>query len=256
MRLGLNLQHAKELHQTASCVTFSFRIYQDFITELYMKIDIISQNLIGTYMKTNWPNRCLLFVSSKFLQGIESLRIKTKSFKSCWGLWVSTICCRAGAALGQKFLKELRNFQKSFDNFRNELQKWCCLKRRKTDNIFRFIAPVLCVISLSCCFQITELKLLCEEVSCLTCDRKSTLFTKVDLHASCFTGSMISSSFPTWILVVSMLRIGKLHFWRNHCFIFLILFLLQLQWDHFIILFTLTFARVYSGANAASFQWT
>lgn len=123
-----------------------------------MNINIISQNLIGTYMKTNWPNRCLLFVSSKFLQAIESLRIKTKSFKSCWGLWVSTICCRAGVAGGQKFLKELRNFQKSFDNFRNELQKWCCLKRRKTDNIFRFIAPVLCVISLSCCFQINRVE--------------------------------------------------------------------------------------------------
>ena len=51
MRLGLNLQHAKELHQTASCVTFSFRIYRDSITEQYMKINIISQNLIGTYIR-------------------------------------------------------------------------------------------------------------------------------------------------------------------------------------------------------------
>ena len=136
MRLGLNLQHAKELHQTASCVTFSFRIYRDSITEQYMKINIISQNLIGTYMKTNWPNRCLLFVSSKFLQGIESLRIKTKSFKSCWGLWVSTICCRAGAARGQKFLKELRNFQKSFDNFRNELKVQLHCKQSKPETLF------------------------------------------------------------------------------------------------------------------------
>ena len=136
MRLGLNLQHAKELHQTASCVTFSFRIYRDSITEQYMKINIISQNLIGTYMKTNWPNRCLLFISSKFLQGIESLRIKTKSFKSCWGLWVSTICCRAGVARGQKFLKELRNFQKSFDNFRNELKVQLHCKQSKPETLF------------------------------------------------------------------------------------------------------------------------
>ena len=136
MRLGLNLQHAKELHQTASCVKFSFRIYRDSITEQYMKINIISQNLIGTYMKTNWPNQCLLFVSSKFLQGIESLRIKTKSFKSCWGLWVSTICCRAGAARGQKFLKELRNFQKSFDNFRNELKVQLHCKQSKPEALF------------------------------------------------------------------------------------------------------------------------
>lgn len=31
MRLGLNIQHPKELHQTAACVTFSFRIYRDLI---------------------------------------------------------------------------------------------------------------------------------------------------------------------------------------------------------------------------------
>lgn len=136
MRLGLNLQHPKELHQTAACVTFSFRIYRDSITDQYMKINIISQNLIGTYMKTNWPNRCLLFVSSKLLQGIESLRIKTKSFKSCWGLWVSTICCRAGTARGQKFLKELRNFQKSFDNFRNELKVQLHCKQSKPETLF------------------------------------------------------------------------------------------------------------------------
>ena len=95
MRLGLNLQHPKELQQTASFVTFSFRIYRDSITEQYMKINIISQNLIGTYMKTNLPNPCLLFVSSKFLQGIESLRIKTNlsSPVGVFGL-ISTICCR------------------------------------------------------------------------------------------------------------------------------------------------------------------
>lgn len=85
------------------------------------------------------------------------------------------------------------------------------------------------------------MKLLCEEVCCLTCDRKSTLFTKVDLHVSCFTGSMISSSFLTWILVVSMMRIGELHFWRNHCFIFLILFFLQF---HHIIYFDIS-SRVF-----------
>ena len=208
-------------------------------------------------MKTNWPNQCLLFVSSKFLQGIESLRIKTKSFKSCWGLWVSTICCRAGVARGQKFLKELRNFQKSFDNFRNELEVQLHCKQSKPETLFTKMMLLekaknwqLFSVSLLQFFvwsvwvaasRYTELKLLCEEVCCLTCDRKSTLFTKVDLHVSCFRGSVISSCFLTWILVVSMMRIGELHFWRNHCFIFLIVFFLQF---HHIIYFDIS-SRVF-----------